>query len=107
MSNFIRYYLKIHRIHFNPSKTAIRNCVCHQKSKMKFLNQVEAQNIDIELFNDYKFTVEQLMELAGSILFIVNFLSILFSDYIASCLFSLCTSYVFQCSLMFMLFILY
>lgn len=33
--------------------------------KMKFLNQVEAQNIDIELFNEYKFTIEQLMELAG------------------------------------------
>lgn len=33
--------------------------------KMKFLNQSEAQNIDIELFNDYKFTIEQLMELAG------------------------------------------
>jgi NAD(P)H-hydrate epimerase len=32
---------------------------------MKFLNQQEAQNIDIELFNDYKFTIEQLMELAG------------------------------------------
>merc|ERR1712168_191556 len=34
-------------------------------SRMKFLNQSEAQNIDIELFNDYKFTIEQLMELAG------------------------------------------
>jgi len=32
---------------------------------MKFLNQVEAQNIDIELFNEYKFSIEQLMELAG------------------------------------------
>lgn len=32
---------------------------------MKFLNQNEAQNIDIELFNDYKYTIEQLMELAG------------------------------------------
>ena len=36
---------------------------------MKFLNQVEAQNIDIELFNEYKFTIEQLMELAGIYLF--------------------------------------
>jgi len=34
-------------------------------TNMKFLNQVEAQNIDIELFNEYKFTIEQLMELAG------------------------------------------
>lgn len=34
-------------------------------ARMKYLNQREAQNIDIELFNDYKFTIEQLMELAG------------------------------------------
>lgn len=32
---------------------------------MKFLNQEEATNIDLELFNDYKFSVDQLMELAG------------------------------------------
>ena len=32
---------------------------------MKFLNQIEAQNIDVELINDYKYTIEQLMELAG------------------------------------------
>lgn len=34
---------------------------------MKYLNQTEATNIDIELFNDYKFSVDQLMELAGTI----------------------------------------
>lgn len=32
---------------------------------MKYLNQTEATNIDVELFNDYKFSVDQLMELAG------------------------------------------
>lgn len=32
---------------------------------MKFLNQTEAINVDQELFNDYKFSVDQLMELAG------------------------------------------
>lgn len=32
---------------------------------MKFLNQQEAINIDNSLFNDYKFSVDQLMELAG------------------------------------------
>lgn len=32
---------------------------------MKHLNQNEATNIDIELFNEYKFSVDQLMELAG------------------------------------------
>ena len=32
---------------------------------LKFLGQEEAQAIDIELFNDYAFSVDQLMELAG------------------------------------------
>lgn len=34
-------------------------------STFKLLNQTEATNIDVELFNDYKFSVDQLMELAG------------------------------------------
>lgn len=34
-------------------------------SGIKYLNQEEATNIDVELFNDYKFSVDQLMELAG------------------------------------------
>lgn len=33
--------------------------------KMKYLNQNEAINVDQELFNEYKFSVDQLMELAG------------------------------------------
>lgn len=32
---------------------------------MKYLSQEEAQNIDQELFNEYSFSVDQLMELAG------------------------------------------
>lgn len=32
---------------------------------MKFLNQTEAINVDLELFNEYKFSIDQLMELAG------------------------------------------
>lgn len=32
---------------------------------VKYLNQQEAINIDLELFNEYKFSVDQLMELAG------------------------------------------
>ncbi|EDO46631.1 predicted protein [Nematostella vectensis] len=32
---------------------------------MRYLNQSEAQNIDQELFNEYAFSVDQLMELAG------------------------------------------
>lgn len=34
-------------------------------AKMKYLNQEEATNIDVELFNEYKYSVDQLMELAG------------------------------------------
>jgi len=34
-------------------------------SKMRYLGQEEAQNIDIELFNDYQFSLDQLMEVAG------------------------------------------
>ncbi|XP_037937006.1 NAD(P)H-hydrate epimerase [Teleopsis dalmanni] len=34
-------------------------------AKMKFLNQTEAIAVDQELFNEYKFSVDQLMELAG------------------------------------------
>ncbi|XP_065157697.1 NAD(P)H-hydrate epimerase-like isoform X2 [Atheta coriaria] len=32
---------------------------------MKYLKQEEAVNVDLELFNEYKFSVDQLMELAG------------------------------------------
>lgn len=32
---------------------------------MKYLNQEEAINVDLELFNEYKYSVDQLMELAG------------------------------------------
>ncbi|XP_004518861.1 NAD(P)H-hydrate epimerase [Ceratitis capitata] len=40
--------------------TVNKNC-----KKMKFLTQNEAINVDMELFNEYKFSVDQLMELAG------------------------------------------
>ncbi|XP_077993950.1 NAD(P)H-hydrate epimerase-like [Glandiceps talaboti] len=33
--------------------------------KVKYLGQEEAQKIDVELFNEYQFSVDQLMELAG------------------------------------------
>lgn len=32
---------------------------------VKYLNQEEAINVDVELFNAYKYSVDQLMELAG------------------------------------------
>lgn len=38
---------------------------CTAKRTMKYLNQEEAQKIDQELFNEYSFSVDQLMELAG------------------------------------------
>lgn len=41
-----------------------RRCV-HATTMVKFLGQDEAMNIDVELFNEYKFSVDQLMELAG------------------------------------------
>ena len=34
-------------------------------SNIRLLNQIEATNIDLELFNEYQFSVDQLMELAG------------------------------------------
>uniref|UniRef100_A0A1B6MF98 NAD(P)H-hydrate epimerase n=1 Tax=Graphocephala atropunctata TaxID=36148 RepID=A0A1B6MF98_9HEMI len=37
----------------------------HSSSMVKYLNQEEAINVDLELFNEYKFSVDQLMELAG------------------------------------------
>lgn len=32
---------------------------------MRYLSQAEAAALDMELFNEYKFSVDQLMELAG------------------------------------------
>ena len=40
-------------------------CSSSGSGGIKYLNQIEATNIDLELFNDYKFSVDQLMELAG------------------------------------------
>lgn len=51
--NFIRHQLQSRFIHTT-------NAV-----NMKYLNQEEATNIDLELFNEYKYSVDQLMELAG------------------------------------------
>ena len=35
------------------------------KASVKYLNQAEATTIDQELFTEYQFSVDQLMELAG------------------------------------------
>ena len=34
-------------------------------SNISYLNQEQAQNVDVELFNEYSFSVDQLMEIAG------------------------------------------
>ncbi|XP_067878674.1 NAD(P)H-hydrate epimerase [Heterodontus francisci] len=41
------------------------NCSALGTKSVKYLGQEEAQAIDQELFNEYKFSVDQLMELAG------------------------------------------
>ena len=35
------------------------------KNNISYLSQQQSKDIDQELFNDYKFSVDQLMELAG------------------------------------------
>lgn len=45
--------------------TFFKRYIFSARTMVKFLGQDEAINIDQELFNDYKFSVDQLMELAG------------------------------------------
>lgn len=40
-------------------------CNYNTTNKMNYLTQSEAAALDQELFNEYKFSVDQLMELAG------------------------------------------
>jgi len=51
--------LRVHK----HSKLKVLNCF--QSTMVKYLDQQEAINVDLELFNEYKFSVDQLMELAG------------------------------------------
>ena len=41
-------------------------------SNVTYLGQEQAQNIDIQLFDEYKFSIDQLMELAGIEQFLVT-----------------------------------
>lgn len=43
----------------------IRRRLSNMSNQINYLNQEQAINIDLELFNEYKFSVDQLMELAG------------------------------------------
>ena len=80
LKNVCCFYPKIQRLLFclesTPSldcylqKHSFQNKCCHRDAKMtspRLLNQDEAINIDQELFTDYRFSVDQLMELAGNI----------------------------------------
>uniref|UniRef100_A0A182MNW3 NAD(P)H-hydrate epimerase n=1 Tax=Anopheles culicifacies TaxID=139723 RepID=A0A182MNW3_9DIPT len=49
----------------HTSSTTFRPIGQAQVREMKYLNQQEAISVDEELFNEYKFSVDQLMELAG------------------------------------------
>ena len=49
----------------------------------RLLNQDEAVNIDQELFTDYRFSVDQLMELAGNINVFTSLSAKLFYEYLA------------------------
>ena len=80
LKNVCCFYPKIQRLlcclESTPSlncylqKLSFQNKCCHRDAKMtspRLLNQDEAINIDQELFTDYRFSVDQLMELAGNI----------------------------------------
>ena len=80
LKNVCCFYPKIQRLLICVISTPSLNCYlqehsiqnkcCHRDAKMtspRLLNQDEAVNIDQELFSDYCFSVDQLMELAGNI----------------------------------------
>ena len=43
----------------------LNQLVSRSMSNVTYLGQEQAQNIDIQLFDEYKFSIDQLMELAG------------------------------------------
>lgn len=51
----------VYKIFTNKSSSYLSN----MSKQINYLNQKQAINVDLELFNDYKFSVDQLMELAG------------------------------------------
>ena len=54
-------------LHSNNLLHSVANISSALMSSPKLLNQDEAIRIDQELFNDYGFSVDQLMELAGKL----------------------------------------
>lgn len=64
----IKHSLTIfHQLKISTSQLYFASSSSHYKLKkmVKYLNQSEAINVDKELFESYKFSVDQLMELAG------------------------------------------
>lgn len=65
-SNFLYTYLKsTYYMLINTIKRYLRKVINFNSKMIKYLQQDEAIQIDQELFNEYKFSVDQLMELAG------------------------------------------
>lgn len=59
-SSFTSFSKKLH-FFSTMSSSNIKTC----NEGIGYLGQIEAQNLDIELFTEYQFSVDQLMELAG------------------------------------------
>nr|CAG4650385.1 EOG090X0AXR [Sida crystallina] len=62
---FVAHHAGITAFEYIPWGSAATMFTTHPKMMPRFLNQTEAIGIDEELFNDYQFSVDQLMELAG------------------------------------------
>ena len=58
--------LQLSKHSFSSSLYRVANKIHGQMSSIKLLNQKEAIAVDQELFNEYGFSVDQLMELAGN-----------------------------------------
>lgn len=61
ITRVLRPYIRLQQI---TNKCLVRR-MSVDAGNVKYLGQEEAQNIDQELFNEYAFSVDQLMELAG------------------------------------------
>lgn len=54
-----------YKISYGPIHSLMTKTKQNLSTMVKYLDQQEAINVDLELFNEYKFSVDQLMELAG------------------------------------------
>ncbi|XP_065072478.1 NAD(P)H-hydrate epimerase [Ochlerotatus camptorhynchus] len=65
LKNIFCDLVKIKQLRQPTAFSALYRTIFTTIDKMKYLNQQEAISVDEELFNEYKFSVDQLMELAG------------------------------------------